>query len=125
MAIKLTNFAIKRKGNCQSLQLFYLHIIDLKSDILGSSKLKDEPLIAEKFEEKKYLSEMSLHDAMMLFRIRSKTDNVWMNQQSDRENARNLWKCTECGNVDTQSHILWCPYILYLMGRKMRVMMTW
>ena len=80
---------------------------DLKSDILGSSKLKDGPLIAEKFEEKRYLSEMSMHDARMLFRIRSKTNNVRMNQQSDRENARNLWKCTECGNVDTQSHILW------------------
>ena len=33
-----------------------------------------------------------------------------MNQQSDKENAKNLWKCTECGHIDTQSHILWCPY---------------
>ena len=91
---------------------------DLKSDILGSSKLKDGPLIAEKFEEKRYLSEMSMHDARMLFRIRSKTNNVRMNQQSDRENARNLWKCTECGNIDTQSHILWCPYFSTLREGK-------
>ena len=33
-----------------------------------------------------------------------------MNRQSDKENAKNLWKCTECGHIDTQSHILWCPY---------------
>jgi hypothetical protein len=32
--------------------------IDQKNDILGSSKLKDGPLTTEKFEEKKYLSEM-------------------------------------------------------------------
>ena len=41
-----------------------------------------------------------------------------MNQQSDRENTKNLWKCTECGNVDTQSHNLWCPYFSTLREGK-------
>ena len=46
--------------------------IDLKSNIWGSSKLKDGPLIAEKFEEKKYLSEMTMHDARILLEYRVK-----------------------------------------------------
>ena len=71
-------------------EIHEVYEIDLKSNILGSSKLKDGPLIAEKFEEKKYLSEMAMHDARILFRIQSKTNNIQMNQLSDRENARNL-----------------------------------
>ena len=71
-------------------EIHEVYEIDLKSNILGSSKLKDGPLIAEKFEEKKYLSKMAMHDARILFRIQSKTNNIQMNQLSDRENDRNL-----------------------------------
>ena len=73
---------------------------------------------AENFEEKPYLKEMSMSDARMLFRIRCKTNDIQMNQQSNKSYAKNLWKCTECGNVDTQSHILWCPYFASLREGK-------
>jgi hypothetical protein len=33
---------------------------------------------------------MLVHDARTLFRIRSKTNNIWMNRQSDKENAKKL-----------------------------------
>ena len=32
-----------------------------------------------------------------------------MNQKSNPEYARKLWLCDDCGNVDSQSHIMWCP----------------
>ena len=72
----------------------------------------------ENFEEKEYLSKMTMSDARMLFRIRSKTNDAQMNQQSNQLNAKNLWKCRECGNIDTQSHILWCPYFSSLRDGK-------
>ena len=48
----------------------------------------------------------------------SNMTNTKMNQQSDRENARLLWKCSECGNVDAQSHIVWCPFFAQLREGK-------
>ena len=89
-----------------------------KSQISGSSTLKDGPMTSEHFEEKQYSSDMSMHDARLLFRIRSKTNDVRMNQQSDNSNAMNIWKCSECGNFDTQSHVIWCPYLANLREGK-------
>ena len=37
-----------------------------------------------------------------------------MNQRSDKLNSKQLWKCAECGNVDMQSHIVWCPFFASL-----------
>ena len=68
----------------------------MASKILQYSKLKDGPLVKEKLEEKPYLSQMSLSDARTMLRIRSNMTNTEVNQQSDRENARLLWKCSEC-----------------------------
>ena len=67
-------------------------------------------MVSEHFEEKSYLTEMSMLDARLLFRIRCKTNDIKMNQQSNKTFAKQLWKCSECGNIDTQSHVLWCPY---------------
>ena len=75
-------------------------------------------MMSEQFEEKQYLTDMSMHDARLLFRIRSKTNEIQMNQQSDKCNAMNLWKCLQCGNIDTQSHVIWCPYFANLQDGK-------
>ena len=32
-----------------------------------------------------------------------------MNQGSKLEYAMNLWACDECSNIETESHIMWCP----------------
>ena len=87
----------------------------LKNIIQKSIKLKNGPMLKENFEEQKYMKDMSMNDARTLFGIRSKTTQVKMNQRSDKENSRSLWKCSECGNVDSQSHILWCPFHSKLM----------
>ena len=91
---------------------------NLKVKISGYSKLKDGPMMSERFEEKSYLSEMSMQNARTNFRIRSKMIDVKMNQRSDKANAKKLWKCSECGNVDSQSHIVWCPFFATLREGK-------
>ena len=72
----------------------------------------------EKFEEQKYMNDMSMHDARMMFQIRSSMANTRMNQRSDKNNTKNLWKCRECSNIDSQSHILWCPFFSQLREGK-------
>ena len=32
-----------------------------------------------------------------------------MNRKSEPTYAAELWTCDGCGNLDTQSHIMWCP----------------
>ena len=73
------------------------------------SKLKDGPIKNESFEMQEYLKTMTLTDARTNFRLRSKTSNVKMNQKSNPAYAAKLWKCHECLNLDSQSHIMWCP----------------
>jgi hypothetical protein len=91
---------------------------NLKMKISGYSKLKDGPMMSENFEERSYLSDMTMHNARTHFRIRSMMINVKMNMRSDKSNAQKLWKCSECGHVDTQSHIVWCPFFATLREGK-------
>ena len=81
---------------------------ELKSK-MTTSKLKDGPMTKESFGKKEYLMKMQPADARTNFRLRSKTFKAIMNMKSDRHYAANLWKCAQCGNLDTQSHIMWCP----------------
>ena len=37
------------------------------------------------------------------------TENVKMNYKNDKSFAKSLWKCKECQNQDSESHLLWCP----------------
>ena len=63
----------------------------------------------EKLSIKDYVRNMSLRNARMMFRIRSSMADVKMNKKSDKKYASELWKCDLCGNLDSQSHVLWCP----------------
>ena len=67
--------------------------------------MKDE----EKCEMREYIVAMTMQEARTKFRIRTRMINCAMNQPSDPKHIANLWKCTACSNVDTMSHILWCP----------------
>ena len=55
-----------------------------------------------------YLKDMTMEEASTHFRIRTRTFNCKMNQSSDPKHRAELWKCSACGNIDSQSHILWC-----------------
>ena len=79
---------------------------ELKSKFSGS-KLKDGPFKDENFEIKDYINQMNLTDARTNFR--SNMLNCQMNQRNNPVYAKNLWKCDACQNLDTQSHLMWCP----------------
>ena len=81
---------------------------ELKSK-MTTSKLKDGPMTKESFELQDYLKEMKLSDARTKFRLRSNMTKVKMNMKLDPKFAAELWKCSGCGNLDSQSHIMWCP----------------
>ena len=80
---------------------------DFKEKMKSLSKL--EEMKKEEFEQKEYLTKMNMHDARLNFRITTRTIKCKMNQPSDRLNKETLWKCSACGNIDTQKHIMWCP----------------
>ena len=81
---------------------------ELKSK-MTTSKLKDGPMVKESFGLKDYLKEMNLSDARTKFRLRSNMTKVKMNMKSDPKFAAELWTCSGCGKLDSQSHIMWCP----------------
>ena len=113
--ISLTKQQWKQKVN-KAVNSKYDEI--LKTKISDYSKLKNGPMMDEKFEEKPYLTEMSMHEARTNFRIRSNMTDVKWNKRSDKNNQKTLWKCEECGNVDSQSHIIWCPFFASLREGK-------
>ena len=80
---------------------------DLKDSMEGMSKL--EQMKNEEYLLKPYINEMSMQDARMQFRLRTRMLKFKMNQPSDKTNKATLWECNGCVNVDTQAHILWCP----------------
>ena len=70
----------------------------------------------ENFEEKSYLKKILVADVRINLRIRSKMTNVKLSQQSEKAHARMLWKCSECGDIYSQSHEVWCPFFADLRG---------
>ena len=80
---------------------------DLKQKMERYSKFGE--MKKEEFGRKAYISNMKMDDARLQFRIRTRMIKCKMNQPSDKANKETLWQCTGCGNIDTQSHILWCP----------------
>ena len=72
-------------------------------------KLDHKVLETEKFEQKSYLSDLHLDQARQKFRLRSfMTKTVKMNFPSDKSYKLDLWKCSHCEKIDTQSHIKHC-----------------
>ena len=87
---------------------------ELKEKITSYSKL-DELKGETRCEIKPYMKELTMKDARLKFRLRSKMFNCKMNHSSDPKKTQSLWKCDSCMiNIDTQSHILWCPKLKIL-----------
>ena len=57
-----------------------------------------------------FLSQLKLHDARMMFKIRSNmVSHIQMNFKSDQRYTKNMWLCPGCNtNLDTQSHVMQC-----------------
>ena len=63
-----------------------------------------------------YLSSFHVHDARLLFKIRSKmVPTIQMNFPRDKNYAANLWSCSGCNtHRDTQTHVLSCESYRHL-----------
>ena len=81
--------------------------VELKEKIRKYEKL--EIMKQEDYGQKNYLEQLTLLQARTLFRVRTRMVNCKMNQLGDRKNKASLWKCGECGYIDSQLHIIHCP----------------
>ena len=82
-------------------------------------KLDHKKFAEEKFELQPYLTNLNLNQARQNFRIRSfMTRTVKMNFPNDVGYRRESWKCQDCQNIDTQSHIQHCPAYEHLRAGK-------
>ena len=82
---------------------------ELKQDMQTFKKLKQSELINEKFGMRKYVKELNVNEARTLFKHRCKmTRYVKMNYKNEPKYLKSLWKCQNCSNMDSESHILWC-----------------
>ena len=83
---------------------------EIRKSIEPYKKMKHLSIENETFECKQYLSTLPLEKARTLFKHKFKmTENVKMNYKNDAGFANSLWKCSNCSNKDTESHLLWCP----------------
>ena len=83
---------------------------EIKEEIIPYKKMKNVNVEEENFECKDYLSNLPLYKSRTLFKHKySMTENVKMNYKNDKSFAKSLWKCKECQNQDSESHLLWCP----------------
>ena len=61
----------------------------------------------EKYEQKAYLHEMSVHDSRMNFSLRSRMFDCKITYFNNPKFKAELWKCDSCETyIDSQSHIL-------------------
>ena len=82
-------------------------------------KLDYEKLKEEKFEMKEYVKSMRMNDGRLNFQIRSKmVKNIAFNYSSDPKFSSQLWHCTHCDRMDSQSHVLTCESYKYLREGK-------
>ena len=82
------------------------------------SKLRDGPLMEDGLSLKPYLKNLKLCEARTMFRIRTLMMPAKFNMKNDPRFASNLWKCDSCQRIDSQSHILWCPFFAPLREGK-------
>ena len=74
------------------------------------SKLEEFFLDDNNFETKSYLRNMTLTDARVKFKFKTKMIDVKFNYKNDPTNLATLWRCDSCQSaIETQGHILWCP----------------
>ena len=83
---------------------------ELKNEIKKLEKLTEIKICDEQFQTKEYLKMMNIEDARTKFKLRTHMLDVKFNYKHMPKNEKSLWQCDSCmTNIDTQSHVLWCP----------------
>ena len=82
---------------------------EIRKSASSYKKMKNKIKVDEPFGCKDYLQNLPISQARILFNHKySITENIKMNYKGNPSYANSLWKCNECGNQDTSSHLLWC-----------------
>ena len=111
---KLSWKRIVKKAVTEANRMNLLEIIQTRYEKLNYDDLKEET-----YEVKEYLKTMNLYDVRMKFAIRSKmVKKVAFNYSSDPKYSSQLWHCTHCDRMDSQTHILSCDSYQYLRSGK-------
>ena len=111
---KLSWNRLVKKTVTEANRVELLKLIEVKYE-----KLEYENLKTETFNKKDYMRTLNMHDARMKFRIRCKmVKKVALNFSSDPQYSSQLWHCTHCDSMDSQSHILVCDSYRYLREGK-------
>ena len=82
------------------------------------SKLRGGPLVEGGLEVKPYIDNLKMHEARTMFRIRTQMMPTKLNMKNNPRFASEQWKCDACKMLDSQSHILWCPFFAPLREGK-------
>ena len=82
------------------------------------SKLRRGPLAEGGLVVQPYIENLKMHEARIMFRIRTRMMPTKMNMKGNPSFARELWKCDACKMLDSQSHVLWCPFFAPLREGK-------
>ena len=91
--------------------------IENKNEIKSMmTKSKCEDILSENFGLKQYFKDLTVTEARIKFRIKTKMIHAKLNFQNDRRNSRLNWICESCDNscIETQSHIMWCEAYSHL-----------
>ena len=113
----MSAFSWKRKVKNAVMKANRSHLLDQIET--KYEKLDFETWKEEKFELKDYVKTLMLHEGRMKFRIRGKmVKYVKLNFSSDPLYSSQLWHCTHCDMMDSQSHITKCESYKYLREGK-------
>lgn len=90
---------------------------ELQEKMERMSKLKD--LTHENFERKQYLENKVIIEARTMFRFKTRMYKCKMNFKHVQKFKEDMWMCDSCqSQVDTQSHVLFCPAYQQLRAGK-------
>ena len=82
----------------------------LLSKIMKQGYSKLEAMKSEIYEEKPYITAMSMYDARINFSLRARTFPCKMNTMNNPKFKAEMWRCDSCEScIDSQSHLLYCP----------------
>ena len=79
---------------------------EMKEELRKYSKVKE--LAEERFERKSYFDNKVIEEVRTEFKMRAKVLKCKMNFPSDKKFSADLWRCEDCGMVDTMAHVLYC-----------------
>ena len=91
----------------------------LNSKMERSNKPKNSKLLEEFWGVKDYVRYLNVHDARTLFKHRCKMTRYFkMNYKGDPRYEKQLWKCEQCFQMDSEKHVLFCSGFAHLRQNK-------